>query len=256
MAKAAGKRTAGKAGRKAARKPAAAHRKAAKARSARTKLPKTGLRGTVPHYNQTTDFTCGPSSLLMAMKTLDRKADFSRAQELQLWREATTIFMGGPQHGGCGATGLALAAHRRGFRAEVWVNHAGTLLGTRPADKDRGKVMDVLDRADRAEMKRLGIPYRIGALTIDDLEQVLAVGAVPIVLVSMEYIHQDPTAHWVVVTGIDDTDVTVNDPWISRNKGQTRRTVTDYAVPRAEFDKMTRYGKRKERATVLIRRGQ
>jgi predicted double-glycine peptidase len=235
------------AGKKAARKPA---RKAA----ARTSV-KAGRRGSVPHYNQTTGFTCGPSSLLMAMKTLAPASDFSRAHELQLWREATTIFMGGPHHGGCGATGLALAAHRRGFQAEVWVNHKGALLSTRPKEKARTEVIEELDRADRKEMKRLGIPYRIGALDIDDLKRAIDGGAMPIVLVNMEYIHQDPTAHWVVVTGVDDEHVTVNDPWISRNKGHTARTVTDYAVPRAEFPAMTAYGARKERATVLIRRG-
>ncbi len=237
---------------KAARSRAAG--RAAVLRAPKPRLQEVGRRGTVPHYNQTTDFTCGPSALLMAMKTLQPKADFSRAHELQLYREATTIFMGGPHHGGCGATGLALAAHRRGFKAEVWVNHKGALLSTRPAEKARAKVMEELDRADKAEMKRLGIPYRIGALDIDDLAAALGAGAMPIVLVSMDYIHQDPTAHWVVVTGVDAGHVTVNDPWISRDKGQTKRTVTDYAVPRGEFVKMTRYGKRKERATVLIRR--
>jgi hypothetical protein len=235
------------AGKKAARKPA---RKAA----AKTSV-KAGRRGSVPHYNQTTGFTCGPSSLLMAMKTLAPTSDFSRAHELQLWREATTIFMGGPHHGGCGATGLALAAHRRGFQAEVWVNHKGALLSTRPKEKARTEVIEELDRADRKEMKRLGIPYRIGALGIDDLKRAIDGGALPIVLVNMEYIHQDPTAHWVVVTGVDDEHVTVNDPWISRNKGHTAKTVTDYAVPRSEFPAMTAYGARKERATVLIRRG-
>ncbi|HKP24277.1 MAG TPA: peptidase C39 family protein [Dongiaceae bacterium] len=235
------------AGKKAARKPA---RKAA----ARTSV-KAGRRGTVPHYNQTTGFTCGPSSLLMVMKALAPASDFSRAHELQLWREATTIFMGGPHHGGCGATGLALAAHRRGFQAEVWISHKGALLSTRPKERARTEVIEELDRADRKEMKRLGIPYKIGALDIDDLKRAIADGAMPIVLVNMEYIHQDPTAHWVVVTGVDDEHVTVNDPWISRNKGHTAKTVTDYAVPRSEFPAMTSYGKRKERATVLIRRG-
>jgi hypothetical protein len=244
MAKAGKTKTAGN---KAARKPV---RKAATKTSV-----KAGRRGTVPHYNQTTGFTCGPSSLLMAMKTLAPASDFSRAHELQLWREATTIFMGGPHHGGCGATGLALAAHRRGFQAEVWVNHKGALLSTRPKEKARTEVIEELDRADRKEMARLGIPYRIGALGIDDLKRAIDDGALPIVLVNMEYIHQDPTAHWVVVTGVDDEHVTVNDPWISRNKRHTAKTVTDYAVPRAEFPAMTTYGKRKERATVLIRRG-
>ncbi len=223
-------------------------------RAARIAAPAIGRRGRVPHYNQTTDFTCGPSSLLMAMRALDPRIDVSRTHELLLWREANTIFMGGPHHGGCGATGLALAAHRRGFAVEVWVNHKGTLLGSRPKDKDRARVMSLLQQADLAEMKRLKIPYRIGARSIDDLRRDMDGGAIPVVLVNMHYIHQDPTAHWVVVTGIDDETVTVNDPWISKDKGHTRRTVTDYIVPRREFPSMTAYGPRKERATVLLRR--
>jgi hypothetical protein len=214
---------------------------------------KVGRRGSIPYYNQTTDFTCGPSSLLMAMKSLDLKVEFSRTHDLLLWREANTIFMGGPGHGGCGATGLALAAHRRGFDVEVWVNHKGTLLGSRPKDKDRVKVMELLQRADLAEMKRLKIPYRIGVRDTDALRRDLAEGALPLVLVNMHYIHDDPTAHWVVVTGIDDDNVTVNDPWISRDLGHTPRKVTDYVVPRSEFPAMTAYGPRKERATLLLR---
>ena len=214
----------------------------------------TGRRGRVPYYNQTTDFTCGAASLLMAMKALDRGTDFSRSHELQLWREANTIFMGGPGPAGCGATGLALAAHRRGFKAEVWVNHKGTLLGSRANTRDRAKVMSLLQQADLAEMKRLKIPCRIGARSIDQLRGDLADGMIPVVLVSMDHIHKDPTAHWVVVTGIDDAAVTVNDPWISRNLGHTRRKMTDYVVPRDAFGAMTAYGKRKERATVLLKR--
>ena len=233
---------------------ARAARKGARGKSAGKATSKVGRRGGVPYYNQTTDFTCGPSSLLMAMKTLDSKVDFSRTHELQLWREANTIFMGSAGHGGCGATGLALAAHRRGFAVEVWVNHKGTLLGSRPQDKDRAKVMTLLQQADLTEMKRLAIPYRIGARSIDQLRHDMADGALPVVLVSMHYIHKDPTAHWVVVTGIDDDNVTVNDPWISKNLGHTRRKVTDYVVPRSEFPAMTAYGPRKERATVLLRR--
>jgi hypothetical protein len=222
---------------------------------ARKAAPKIGRRGAVPYYSQTTNFSCGPSSLLMAMKTLDPKIDFSRTHELLLWRESTTIFMGGPGHGGCGATGLALAAHRRGFDVEVWVNHKGTLLGSRPKDKDRAKVMGLVQQADLAEMKRRKIPFRIGARGIDELRGDIERGAMPVVLVSMDYIHKDPTAHWVVVTGIDDETVTVNDPWISKDLGYTRRTMADYVVPRSEFPAMTAYGERKERATVLLRRG-
>jgi hypothetical protein len=223
-------------------------------RAARKAAPKIGRRGTVPYYSQTTDFSCGPSSLLMAMKTLDPKIDFSRTHELLLWRESTSIFMGGAHHGGCVATGLALAAHRRGFDVEVWVDHKGTLLGSLSKDKSRAKVMDLLQQADLAETKRQKIPFHVGMRSIDDLRRDIREGAVPVVLVNMQYIHKDPTAHWVVVTGIDDETVTVNDPWISKDMGHTRRTVTDYVVPRPEFPAMTEVGPRREHGLVLLRR--
>ena len=60
----------------------------------------------VPYYEQTLDFTCGSSALMMAMKSLDPSLRFSRTLELRLWREATTIFMTSG-HGGCGPLGLA-----------------------------------------------------------------------------------------------------------------------------------------------------
>src|SRR5471032_740212 len=72
-----------------------------------------------PFYGQTLDFTCGPCALLMAMAALDSSTLLDRAEEIRIWREATTVFMAAG-HGGCGLHGLALAAERRGFRATVY----------------------------------------------------------------------------------------------------------------------------------------
>src|SRR5690606_8536687 len=55
-------------------------------------------RITVPYYAQTTEFTCGPSALMMAMRTLDPQFPLDRSQELRIWREATTIFMRSEEH--------------------------------------------------------------------------------------------------------------------------------------------------------------
>jgi hypothetical protein len=38
-------------------------------------------------------FTCGPAALMMAMHGLNRDYQPSREEEINLWREATTIFM-------------------------------------------------------------------------------------------------------------------------------------------------------------------
>ena len=45
----------------------------------------------VPYYPQTTEFTCGPSALIMAMAALDEQQPVSTLEELQIWREATTL---------------------------------------------------------------------------------------------------------------------------------------------------------------------
>jgi Domain of unknown function (DUF3335). len=87
---------------------------------------------------QTTPFTCGPASLMMAMHGLNRAYQPSQEEEINLWREATTIFMTSG-HGGCHPIGLALAAKRRQFTVEVWVNQTGTLFidGVRSEEKNR-----------------------------------------------------------------------------------------------------------------------
>jgi hypothetical protein len=191
----------------------------------------------------------------MAMKALKPSVKADRALELQLWREANTIFMGpSGGHGGCSALGLALAAHRRGFGAEVHVNHRGVLLGDRAESKERAEVMRVLQERDLKEARAAGIPVRFGSLAVDDLSAALGAGALPIVLNSMEYLHNDPTAHWFVVTAIDDDNVYVNDPWVDRAKGKAPRDMTGVQIPRALFEGVTSYGKKRERAAVLVRR--
>ena len=47
----------------------------------------------VPFYQQTLDFTCGPAALMMGMKALDRELTLNRQLELRIWRESTTVFM-------------------------------------------------------------------------------------------------------------------------------------------------------------------
>src|SRR3954462_5757082 len=67
----------------------------------------------VPYYEQTLDFTCGPSALMMAMKALQPALELNRVLELRIWRESTTIFMTSG-HGGCGPYGFSPLAGGRG----------------------------------------------------------------------------------------------------------------------------------------------
>ena len=239
--------------------------KAGRSKPAKTRAPKpTAKAGTwktvaakrrIPHYRQTTDFTCGPSSVLMSMRALDPKAPFDRASELQLWREATSVFSGpSGGHGGCGPVALALALGRRGFKAEVHLNHRDVFMGERTRSAERKEVMRVLQEKDLAEAKRKGIPIHYETLSQAQLEERFRQGMIPMVLVSTFYIHGDHVAHWVVVTGFDPENVYVNDPWVAVDKGKTPQDMTAFPVPRRAFDRMTCYGKQRERACVLVGR--
>ena len=75
------------------------------------------LKTAPPYFHQTTEFTCGPACMMMALgwaaSWADRKFDPAPALEFDLWRAATTIFTGsGP--GGCEPYGMAVALRRRG----------------------------------------------------------------------------------------------------------------------------------------------
>jgi predicted double-glycine peptidase len=203
----------------------------------------------LPYYSQSLDFTCGPASLMMAMRALDKTQPIDRAHELQLWREANTVFMG-KGHPGSSPYGLALAAWRRGFKAELWLSRRGPFLLKYQKESDRRKVSALMQREDEKLVRAAKLPLEIRKWSLDDLAAAMQAGAVPLVLVSTKLFHGDHGPHWVAVSGIDAKHVTVNDPWITRKKRQTARSQTARAASHADFMKMAAYDG--ERAVVLI----
>ena len=210
---------------------------------------KGGAGRKLPYYNQSTDFTCGPASLMMAMKALDKSQPVDRAHEMQLWREANTVFMG-KGHPGSSPYGLALAAWRRGFKVTLWLSHRGPFLLDYQKLSDRRKVSALMQREDEKLVKTAQIPMLLKKWTIADLKAAIEGGAVPLVLVSTNLFHGDNGPHWVAIPGVDDENVTVNDPWITAKKRQTAKSQTARPVPHADFLKMAVYDG--ERAVVLI----
>jgi predicted double-glycine peptidase len=45
----------------------------------------------VPFYRQNYDFTCGPASLMMAMKYFDKQLRLTKDLEIDVWREGNMI---------------------------------------------------------------------------------------------------------------------------------------------------------------------
>ena len=215
-----------------------------------------GLRpalAAMPFYEQTLEFTCGASSLMMAMKSLQPELVLDRTLELRLWREATTIFMTSG-HGGCGPFGLALAARRRGFAVEIHVNDPGVPLLDSVRSPEKKEVMRLVHEEMLGEVEAAGIPVRYASLPLERMEQSLGEGAIPIVLISSYRIYGEKIPHWVVVSGFDRHFVYVNDPYVDRDKGETPTDSINIAIQRREFTRMARYGRAGLQAVVLVSR--
>ncbi|WP_055036243.1 ribosomal protein S18-alanine N-acetyltransferase [Blastochloris viridis] len=207
-----------------------------------------------PYFHQTTDFTCGPACMLMALAWDDRSLRPSRALELKLWRDSTTIFMtSGP--GGCDPYGLAVTLKHRGLEPEVRVSHCGPYFLDGVRSPEKKDVMRLVQEGFREEAHELGIPDRGGAMTESDYAAVLNGEALALVLVSGYRMYRRKEPHWVLAFGRDDRHIFVHDPWFEAESRESILAAANLPIPAAEFHRMARFGRDNLRAAVLVRKG-
>jgi len=205
---------------------------------------------TVHWLRQTTHFTCGPASLMMAMHGLNKDYLPSQEEELNLWREATTIFMTSG-HGGCHPVGLALAAKRRQFRVEVWVNQTGPLFIDGVRNEDKKQVVELVDVCFKREATEQGINIHYGNITQNDLIGAFKAGAIPVILISTFRMDRKKAPHWVVMSGFDQDCLYMHDP--DPEEGRQSELDCQY-IPIAceDFDRMSCFGKNRLRTAVIV----
>lgn len=203
----------------------------------------------VPYYPQTTDFTCGAACLLMAMGALQPGRPAERREELQLWREATTVFMTAG-HGGCSPQGLALAAWRRGFAVRMQVSVSGPLFLDGVRDAHKKDVMRLVHDEFCRELSGSDVEQVLGGPL--DLPRLLADGGQPLVLISSYRLTRSKSPHWVIVTDCDDEFVYLHDPDVDHSQHRQPMDCQHLPVSRAEFERMCRFGRNKLRAAVVL----
>jgi len=203
----------------------------------------------VPFVPQTMPFTCGPACLMMAMRAFGDAAPPDRAEELALWRDATTVYLAAG-HGGCSPHGLAVAASRRGHRVEVFSRDASVPFLDSVRDPDKKAVIELAHGTFVAELERAGVAVRVAPFGLPAIEEALASGSVPILLVSGYRLYEEKAPHWVVVTGTDDEHLYVHDPFVP--DGAERADAVHLPLPKAAFERVATYGKARHRYLVVI----
>ena len=199
-----------------------------------------------PYYGQTLDFTCGPCALLMGMAALDSSTLLDRAEEIRIWREATTVFMAAG-HGGCGPHGLALAAEKRGFRATVYSPGGKAMFIESVRDQRKKEVIELVEADFRAALAATQATLVDSSMSAAQLVDHLHQGRVPIVLISLWRLHGEKGPHWVVVTGFDGHVFRILDPMVAPSATDPHMTITV-----DELHRITRYGRRRQTAAVII----
>ncbi|MGZ8309133.1 MAG: peptidase C39 family protein [Rhodoplanes sp.] len=207
-----------------------------------------------PYFHQTTDFTCGPACLLMALAWADRAFCPSPVIEFRLWREATTIFMStGP--GGCEPFGMAVALKRHGLSSEIFVTRPGPYFLDTVQSAEKRRVMRITQDDFVEEAKAIGLAVHLTYADESVVIPALDAGAAAIVLVSGYHMTPRGQPHWVFVFGREDRFVLVHDPAASRDEHGQALAPETYAVPWPAFMRMTRCGRDHLGATILIRKG-
>lgn len=204
----------------------------------------------LPWYQQTTEFTCGPAALMMAMSNGAEHYEPKQSAELDIWREANTIFMTSG-HGGTHPFGLALAAHRRGYLAQVLVNTEEALFLDGVRSDHKKDIVKTVHQQFLEQLKTTNIDLRYESPNVEWMQRQMDSGFTVIILISTYRMDKKKTPHWVAVTHIDDRCIFVHDPDVD----DLQRSVDCQHVPIAleDFDKMAAFGKQKLRTAIAIK---
>lgn len=213
------------------------------------KFKSSKLKVKVPYYRQTTDFTCGPSSLMMAMSALSKKIKPTRALEIQLWREATTIFMTSG-HGGCGPHGLALSAHKRGFEVELYINTSSSLFVEGVRSKHKKEIIKLVQKSFEDEIKKEKIACYYDEYSWETIEEIFKSGGIPIMLISAYRLTESKAPHWIVLTGIEGDFIFFHDPEVSKDQS----AIDNMHVPirKDEFNLMAKFGSKQLKSIIAL----
>ena len=210
----------------------------------------TSLHRRTPWYQQQTDFSCGPASLMMAIASLKPNFALTLEQELDIWREATTIFMTSG-HGGCHPFGLALAARKRSFEAEIWVSSDKPLLIEGVRSEHKKQVMTTVHYQffNRCLKHNINIHYCL--LDVEKIAYYTTHNAAVLLLISTYRLDGQKAPHWIVVTGVDENCFFIHDPDLDEEH-QSAIDCQYIPIAKADLNKMFSFGSKKLRAAVVI----
>jgi predicted double-glycine peptidase len=169
----------------------------------------------VPYFQQTRTATCGPACLMMVMKYWNPSLEFSRKFEIQLWRKSFSLFL----FGGTFQYGLAAAAATLGFKTEIYQK-----LRFSDGYPRFPRLANLIENIVSRKSRRMHIPIVYRQENFRVIADALNQSIPPIVFINLLPILGENVFHWIVVTGVDEQNVYINDPYVPREfSGQQKK---------------------------------
>ncbi len=206
----------------------------------------------LPFYAQTTPFTCGPAALMMAMRSARPSLPMDRLTELNLWREATTIYLT-TGHGGTSPQGLALAARTREFSVSLWLSDPKPAFIDGVRSQHKRDVIQLVGDDFQQRCDQQGVVTDVGSKTLADYRQALEAGWRILLLISTYRLNRNKAPHWVWLVAMDERYAYINDPDVDPQLDQVATDNLYVPVSLENLGYMVQYGAQRYGAAVLLR---
>jgi hypothetical protein len=193
------------------------------------------------------DLTVSPHSAAHAPLPLTRET------EIQLWREATTIYMT-TGLGGTSPFGLAVAAAKRGFEVEVVASHLEVPFLDSVRSTHKQEVMTLEHQQFIQACHTASVTLSTRELHGDDFSTLISKGWGVLLLISTWRLNRNTAPHWVWLVDIDEQYAYLNDPDVDLDQHQNVMDNQFMPVKLTDLVAMMRYGKTRYRAALLLRR--
>ncbi|MEV6752464.1 peptidase C39 family protein [Streptomyces sp. NPDC051214] len=207
-----------------------------------------GLPAEPPYYGQSTHFTCGAVTALVAQAHAGRlpRESLDRQAELTLWRDATNFFA-------CEPVGLGVAVSRAWPASPVTV-HLDTdrpvMLDHYPENDQEWRAL--LQRASRADAERIGVPVDPRRLSLTAIREAIGRREHILLLLSLDRMQGFEVPHWVLCHGVVPGAVVIDDPWANAATGDTWVDAHLLPVPDPSLDAMSAIAPEGFRGAVTI----
>lgn len=167
-------------------------------------------------YHQNLDFTCGPACLVSVLQKSFKQKSYSILDEIQIWKESNTIFMGEGHPGTC-PYGLALSATKRGLYSKVVVSDRSSFFAKSVQEKQKQSIVTAAQNQMKEKAMDSGISVSYRKVDFDFLHSTMNLGYSAIVLVN-----DCDSPHWILANGSEQIDnlsdpaIKIFDPWHER----------------------------------------